>query len=254
MQNKEFFWMKHYVIVKKKIKDHEYVVDISIMSKQFFMINNKKQYNRLKFWYKKGNISVKKYEYIHLFEIFMYIIGNKYLIENLLKENDDEFLISVIRYKRNNFYLFYLYNYSYIYTKLLVLFYIGEDKNVFPNFEFEIFKYFYSNVHKYLLDNFVELNKDKRTVITIVRNLVRNYGKDINILNYCSSIINKYNLKNIIPTDLKYVRLQFLHSLKYMEYFSKELHPQNSLYLKCDNQYISTFINKFLTYFWYNII
>ncbi|KAG4082197.1 hypothetical protein H8356DRAFT_970252, partial [Neocallimastix lanati (nom. inval.)] len=42
----------------EKIKNHEYVVDISIMGKQFYTINNKKQYNRLKFWY--NEIKIKK--------------------------------------------------------------------------------------------------------------------------------------------------------------------------------------------------
>ncbi|KAG4082196.1 hypothetical protein H8356DRAFT_328228 [Neocallimastix lanati (nom. inval.)] len=33
------------------------------------------------------------------------------------------------------------------------------SKYEIPNLYFEVFKYFYSNVHKHLLDNFIESNK-----------------------------------------------------------------------------------------------
>ena len=75
------------------IKDHEYVVDISIISGQLYMINNKKQYKRLKFWHKKvGQSEIINYLFnISKFDIYDLIIVNKYLIDELLKEKDDVF-------------------------------------------------------------------------------------------------------------------------------------------------------------------
>jgi len=60
------------------------------------------------------------------FEVYDLIIVNKYLIDELLKEKDDAFLICLIQNKRyfNFFFLLFLYNYSYIYTKGFVLFFL----------------------------------------------------------------------------------------------------------------------------------
>jgi len=37
--------------VRNKIKNHQYVVDISILNNQFFMVNSNVQYERLKYWF-----------------------------------------------------------------------------------------------------------------------------------------------------------------------------------------------------------
>jgi len=232
------------------IKDHEYVVDISIISGQLYMINNKKQYKRLKFWHKKvGQSEIINYLFnISKFDIYDLIIVNKYLIDELLKEKDDDFLICLIVNKCYvNFFLLYLYNYSYIYTKVFVLFFSDPlEFSALANISFEIFKYFYSNVHKHLLDNYIEMNINSRiTIRNIIDYMIMDYGRDITILNYCSDVIKKYNI--IIRRYSSYVKLPFIYSINSLKYFSSKIYKKNSLYFKCDNNYVSEFVNSVFT-------
>ncbi|KAG4081824.1 hypothetical protein H8356DRAFT_969070 [Neocallimastix lanati (nom. inval.)] len=231
----------------EKIKNHEYVVDISIMCKQFYEINNKKQYNRLKYFYKeikikKNNEITRNWDNDVIHEFYNIIVINKYLIDELLKEKNDKFLIELIIAKDYpNFFLFYLYNYAYIYTDVFILFYkYNYSKYEIPKLYFEVFKYFYSNVHKHLLDNFIDSNKH-RYAKHIVSNLISYYENDINILNYCLDKVKKYNL-TIDPCHYEF-KLSFRHSLKYMNFYSNNLFNKNNLYLKCRDNYTSDFIN-----------
>ncbi|KAG4094821.1 hypothetical protein H8356DRAFT_1427690 [Neocallimastix lanati (nom. inval.)] len=138
----------------KSIKDHEYVVDISIITNQLYMINNKKHQQDI--MDDLGNISN--------FEVYDLII------------------------------------------------------NALANISFEIFKYFYSNVHKHLLDNYIDMNINSRiTIRNIIDYMIMDYGRDITTLNYCSDVIKKYNI--II----------------------------RRLYYKCDNNYVYEFVNSVFT-------
>ncbi|KAG4091087.1 hypothetical protein H8356DRAFT_1430578 [Neocallimastix lanati (nom. inval.)] len=67
---------------------------------------------------------------INIFEFYTIIIINKYLIDELLKEKDYDLLFCLISFGTRSF--------SYM--------------------SFEIFKYFYLNVHNHLLDNYIDLN------------------------------------------------------------------------------------------------
>jgi len=87
-----------------KIKDNEYVVDISVISDQFFLINNNKQYNRLKYFFKEDRYIYDKYRHLtpSCNDYFSLIIINKYFIEKLLYEKDENFLNEVISTRENN--------------------------------------------------------------------------------------------------------------------------------------------------------
>ena len=165
-----------------------------------------------------------------------------------MKEKDDDFLICLIVNKCYvNFFLLYLYNYSYIYTKVFVLFFSDPlEFSALANISFEIFKYFYSNVHKHLLDNYIDMNVNSRiTIKNIIEYMIRHQGRDITILNYCSNIIKKYNI--IIRRYSSYVKLPFIYSINSLKYFSSKIYKKNSLYFKCDNNYVSEFVNSVFT-------
>jgi len=69
------------------------------------------------------------------------------------------------------------------------------EQNALANISFEIFKYFYSNVHKHLLDNYIDMNINSRiTIRNIIDYMIMDYGRDITTLNYCSDVIKKYNI------------------------------------------------------------
>ena len=225
-----------------KIKDHEYVVDISVISDQFFLINNNKQYNRLKYFFKEDRYIYDKYRHLtpSCNDYFSLIIINKYFIEKLLYEKDENFLNEVISTRENvNFYLLYLYNYSYIYTKTFILFhsYTVNRTNV-PDMTFYTFKYFYSNIHKYLLEDFIKINENN--IEDILRKILIESGKDINILNYCLDKVKRYNSK---IKSIEGYRVPMHYCFETLKYYSDELCIKNHLYLKCEDKYAEEFIN-----------
>ena len=225
-----------------KIKDHEYVVDISVISDQFFLINNNKQYNRLKYFFKEDRYIYDKYRHLtpSCNDYFSLVIINKYFIEKLLYEKDENFLNEVISTRENvNFYLLYLYNYSYIYTKTFILFhsYTVNRTNV-PDMTFYTFKYFYSNTHKYLLEDFIKINENN--IEDILRKILIESGKDINILNYCLDKVKRYNSK---IKSIEGYRVPMHYCFETLKYYSDELCIKNHLYLKCEDKYAEEFIN-----------
>ena len=179
-----------------KIKDHEYVVDISIINNQFFLVNNNKQYNRLKYFFMEEDYIYGKYCHLNCFlgKYSSLIIINKYFIDKLFNGKDEKFLKEVIVNRGISFYLLCLYNYSYIYTKTFILFY-SDTINIpaVPDMTFYIFKYFYSNTHKYLLENLIKIKE--KNIGDILMKIIIEFGNDINILNYCLDKIKQYNIK-----------------------------------------------------------
>ncbi|KAL6591233.1 hypothetical protein U3516DRAFT_854813 [Neocallimastix sp. 'constans'] len=197
----------------EKIKNHEYVVDINILSRQFYMINNDSQYNRFKYWCERiNNNEIDLLNDLNYFdsytEYYSLIIINKYFIDRLLKEKNVEFIINIIKYKNPNFYLFYLYN-TYICTSLL--------------------------------DDIISSNKNY-DLDFIVEKIILYFGRDKNILQYCLDLKKKNNL--VIIPDLSNYKLPLLnHTLKYVKYYSTNLYNINSMQFICNDNKISDFIN-----------
>ena len=130
-------------------------------------------------------------------------------------------------------------NYSYIYTKVFILFFSDTyNRAVVPDMTFEIFKYFYSNTHKHLLEDLIKVNEDK--IEDILIEILDVYGKDINILNYCLDKIKQYNLK---IKDIRGYRVPMNHCFEILKYYSDKLCAKNNLYLKCEDKYAEEFIN-----------
>ncbi|KAG4086227.1 hypothetical protein H8356DRAFT_1297965 [Neocallimastix lanati (nom. inval.)] len=90
-------FLKEPLFKYEKKKNHKYVVDISVISNQFFSINNIEQYNRLKYFFKEDYI-YGKYHQVNYFwgKYSPLIIINKYFIDKLLYEKDKEFLEKVV--------------------------------------------------------------------------------------------------------------------------------------------------------------
>ncbi|KAL6592819.1 hypothetical protein LY90DRAFT_520022 [Neocallimastix californiae] len=112
-----------------KIKDHEYVVDISVISNQYFLINNNKQYNRIKYFFKENDYIYDKYRHLNrfCFSSCSLIIINKYFIDKLLNEKDEKFLKEVI-YLLEDFIKINEKNIGDILMKILIEF--GNDINI----------------------------------------------------------------------------------------------------------------------------
>ncbi|KAL6589273.1 hypothetical protein U3516DRAFT_653110 [Neocallimastix sp. 'constans'] len=176
-----------------KIKDHEYVVDISVISDQFFLINNNKQYNRLKYFFKEDRYIYDKYRHLtpSCNDYFSLVIINKYFIEKLLYEKDENFLNEVISTREN-----------------------------------------------YLLEDFIKINENN--IKDILRKILIESGKDINILNYCLDKVKRYNSK---IKSIEGYRVPMHYCFETLKYYSDELCIKNHLYLKCEDKYAEEFIN-----------
>ncbi|KAL6625976.1 hypothetical protein LY90DRAFT_674750 [Neocallimastix californiae] len=176
-----------------KIKDHEYVVDISVISDQFFLINNNKQYNRLKYFFKEDRYIYDKYRHLtpSCNDYFSLVIINKYFIEKLLYEKDENFLNEVISTREN-----------------------------------------------YLLEDFIKINENN--IEDILRKILIESGKDINILNYCLDKVKRNNSK---IKSIEGYRVPMHYCFETLKYYSDELCIKNHLYLKCEDKYAEEFIN-----------
>jgi len=100
-----------------KIKNHEYVVEISILAGQDFMICNQKQYDKFKeIVLMKDSLfknCIKPPRVNNMYDIYLLIIKNKLFIEQLMKEENKDFINMFYIYGSGNL-TFYLYKYNYI--------------------------------------------------------------------------------------------------------------------------------------------
>ncbi|ORY05941.1 hypothetical protein LY90DRAFT_678417 [Neocallimastix californiae] len=174
--------------------------------------------HELKYFFMEEDYIYGKYCHLNCFlgKYSSLIIINKYFIDKLLYEKDKEFLEKVVNKSETEFYLL----------------------AVVPDMTFEIFKYFYSNTHKHLLEDLIKVNEDK--IEDILIEILDVYGKDINILNYCLDKIKQYNLK---IKDIRGYRVPMNHCFEILKYYSDKLCAKNNLYLKCEDKYAEEFIN-----------
>jgi len=171
----------------EKIKNHEHVVEISILADQFFTVNNEKQYKKYVELSKNKSISDKLYPYEHDSEIFYkLIIPNVFFFQQLMKETDEDFINEYIEYNKNYFLLYYLYKYKYIDSEILNLFILDYDC---LDIRFEIFEYFYFE-NKEFLEDLYKVNNEYPPII--IRFIIEKNARDIKILEYCDKKFNNY--------------------------------------------------------------
>jgi len=93
----------------EKIKNHEYIIDISLLGNQLILINTIEQYNRFKnYTINPNNLNRPLYNSFHFENIscYMTIIVNKFFIEQLINEENDLFINKLLCNSNNsNFYL-----------------------------------------------------------------------------------------------------------------------------------------------------
>ncbi|KAG4082871.1 hypothetical protein H8356DRAFT_1351908 [Neocallimastix lanati (nom. inval.)] len=105
------------------------------------------------------------------------------------------------------------------------------NRGIIPDMTFYIFKYFYSNTHKYLLENLIKIKE--KNIGDILMKIIIEFGNDINILNYCLDKIKQYNIK--------------IESIGGYRYYSDRFCIKNHLYLKCEDKNAEEFINTCFT-------
>jgi len=215
----------------KKIRYHEYVVDISLMNNQFFMIYNDKQYNRLIEVFEKyerknyNNNNKNKYRKL--------IILNEYIVKKLINDKDNSNTLMFLN-EYSNISLYCLLKYNYISYKIFD--YFKYDKIYELVF---IFMYFY-NVY-YLKENLNLMNLSKYIGNYYVSSCLKyEFGKDIRALEYI--IIN---VCNNIKDDYCFSQFRVLpiYPIDLLKKVSSKVYKLNILYFKHDDKRIEDLFN-----------
>jgi len=221
-----------------KIKNHEYVVDISLYSKQYFFINNERQYERLTNFLFTNEIPF----------ITSYIIINKYFMEKLYNEKRiniiNQFFEHYFPMNEKEYILNYLIKYNLISNKFYNLV-SSDDQNI----KYDFFEYFYFNNkenNRFTNDFNTDIFYDNLTCI------MRN-GFDIAMVQDCIDKLSKYN--ELVPIySFVYLRFPPYFPLKVIKKYTKKIYKKNMLKFKFlnknidnNNYYYEDLINSLFT-------
>eukprot|EP00833_Pecoramyces_ruminatium_P007245 jgi/Orpsp1_1/1181277/evm.model.c7180000076581.1 len=219
-----------------KIKNHEYVVDISLYSRQYFFILNQKKYKRL----------IECLENYELYNIFSYynnkysiiklIIINDFFLKELLNEQNNLLIEDIIDGFEINYLLRYLYKFNIISSEMYYLFNI----NQVPNSLYEFMNYFYYNEENHIFNsNINECNLDRFYTIL---NLISLNGYDINMIKFCKNLFSKFNLK--VPTNhIFYYKFPLNLPLDLYKKYSEKIYLKNKYIIRHENKYFENAIN-----------
>jgi len=218
-----------------KFKNHKYVIEISILGHQFFMINNKNQF----------------YQFLHLlpyfknFTIYPYnnvsdlVIINKYFIEQLISETNKRKEILLYINQCNELLLeYYLFKYSKISFNVYKLFTKNHGNKLIVKTEINknVFNYFYLNENNNLLNL---INNKIVEEETFIKYMMDFYSRDIKILKY---ILN--NIKNLkLYKCLSELRVPLTFPLDTLIKYTEKIYEPNKLYFLHKNKDIQDFVN-----------
>ena len=219
-----------------KLKYHENTIEISILAGQYFMIFNRKQYQKMvDLSYIEECIM---YPYLRRsYNICDLVVVNKYLIDQLMIEENEKILISITN---NCWYVYlmllYIYKHKYISTKIFHL-YSYTFNDMIYNLKFELFEYFYFENCE-LLNNTIKNNNNLYKKCRFLEYILHNYARDVKIFKYCINKIKKYKI--IHCTDY---RVPLFFPLTFIEKYKDEFYIPNQLYITCDDKQLQKFIN-----------
>jgi len=202
------------------------------MNDQFFIIYNDSQYNKFMNYLKNGDLQKVIYPFYYFYSYDLLII-NKFFIDKLLAETDEDILTKYTKCMKLNILLYYIFKYKKINS--INLFQFGYLDLHYKDVLYVLFReYFYLN-EKHDIDkvtNYVNEN----TFISYIYGL---FGRDINVINF---ILNKYeNIKNRICEN--FLRVPLNLSLNLKKEYSKKLFKPNTLHFINDNKEYEDFVN-----------
>ena len=218
-----------------KIKNHENVIEISLLTPQYFLINNDNQFNKLfDICTKRKNESNDDY-YSRMRYIFKLMIINKYIINKILTKEKDDMIIDMILMLGLNTIIKSLYKYNYINVKLFNLFgtiaYLNLNDN--PNFKFEISEFFHNNkiLLKHILKNSI-INDCFLFELTTIGAI------SLSLLEYISENIDL----SIIKHNFKYC-VTFRLPFDIIKKYKNKILGSNKLYVRFSDKFSEDFIN-----------
>jgi len=219
----------------EKIKDHENTIEISILARQFFMINTDRQYEKFM------DIISRKEEYPlfpfdskngTLENYFFLLIENEFFIKKLLKEKDKQRLLLAHNIGHNNL-MDNLRKYHCLREEVFYLFLEIESDT-----KLDIISYFYFNDTSALEpDYFMNSNS--------CINIVMDYGRDFNIFKFCVEKIQ--SLESLFPNEGSVCRIPPFFPLNQLEKYSNAMIEPNKLKYVHEDKCCERFFNSVFT-------
>jgi len=221
----------------EKIKDNNYVIDISILARQYFMINTKIQYNRyFEIMDNFENFNLFKL-YHNKYECSRLIIINEFFINQLIADNNNKNLMNIIKYsKDDNLFLKYFYKHEIISLNVYNLF----NHELYNNIFFELFEFLYFNNENEIFKKSIEsFNFDN---LILIFNTIINKGYDINIIKYVAKQLETLNIK-MPPYVMDVFKIPLNFPLKVIKLYTSKIYSSNCIILKHENKYFESLVN-----------
>ncbi|KAL6592801.1 hypothetical protein U3516DRAFT_673307 [Neocallimastix sp. 'constans'] len=225
--SKKGIYLNEVLFYNEKLKNHEYLVDISFNNNQFIRISNERQYLRVRYFIKNN------------FEPL--IVFNNCFISFLLKETDIKFLSIFSYLYEPELTIYHLYKHE---EKYLESNYISHKVfNLFQPKGLQVSSIIYILIHDY----FYLYNNRKLNLINItkyinktllINTIINNFGSDKKILDY---IINNFDEKVYSFSNFSRVPMNYPMEMMY-NYINKIFKP-NYLICKSDNELLNSQIN-----------
>jgi len=219
-----------------KLKYHENIIEISVLAGQYFMILNRKQYQKF-----KELSSIKIYNIYPFmnnpYNIYKLLIINKYLMEQLMIEEDENFLLTILDNIHNKLLLLYSYKYNFISTKTFYTFYYPRNNESEFNLKFELYEHFYFEDFKDLLNNTLVINSNNQK-FRIIEKILYYYSRDVNIFKFCIEKIKQYKFYTIS----EYHRMPLYFPLEFLKKYDDIFFPKK-MYITCEDKHLEEFIN-----------
>jgi len=221
-----------------KLKNHDYVIDISILARQYFMINTETQYTRF-------FEIMKNFEKYNIFSIYenrydcgKLIIINKFFINKLMEDKNEEHIFLIINSYSSILILKNLFKYNLINAKCFYFFITNCSRN--HKITFEIIDYFYFNKNNYVFDKY-RMSYSFNEIFALIERIIE-IGYDINMLNYCVNLLEDYNVK-MSSYCINNFKICLNFPLKTLQEFSNKIYMPNQFVLKHEDKYFETLIN-----------
>lgn len=230
----------------ERIREHEYVVYISALARQYFMICNEKQY--MAFLKNINNVKIFN-EFVELsrFDYCRLVIINEFFLSRLMEETNEFLLMTILESYDTNYLLRFLNKFEYIPDPIYSLF-NKKDKSTF----FDFINFFYFGVNSCLFSyEPTTLKRLDKTNFQEMATMIGKSGYDIQMLNYLVELLEYHH--QILPvSDISFFRVPLNFPVNALQYYTHKIYQSNLLQFQYSNKYVEKFFNTVFTDTYFN--
>ncbi|OUM57698.1 hypothetical protein PIROE2DRAFT_17238 [Piromyces sp. E2] len=228
---------------EKNIREHEYVVYISVLAKQYYMIYNERQY--LAFITNINNVNnFNVYVELNRFDYCRLVIINDYFLGRLLQETNELLLLTVLESFDPNYLLRFFHKFEKVPETLYSLF-NKKAKAIF--FDFINFFYFGESGEWFGSREPTSMNqKWDQTYFEEMATIIGSSGYDIQMIEYLVEELERYHQRLPITTTTLF-RVPLTFPLTTLQYYTQKIYQPNIMTFEHDQPYLKTFFNTVFT-------